>query len=220
MARVWCPECEAELEVADEDLGEPMACGACGASFTARAGRRRPRYDEDDEDDDDRPRRRRRYRDDPEELVDEARRAVFLPGLFAVLVSALGILLAGLEIVLIVAMPQAVQGNPFLGNMPPGVLIGIRVAAIGWESVILAGASAMMRLRSYQFARVAMVMRVIPFAGFCCILGFPFGIWGLVTLNRPEVRDGFEEARRERERGTRTPRAREDRGYDDEDEDR
>ena len=39
---VRCPECDAELEVADEDLGEPMACGACGAAFTARAARRRP----------------------------------------------------------------------------------------------------------------------------------------------------------------------------------
>jgi hypothetical protein len=88
------------------------------------------------------------------------------------------------------------------------------VAAIVWEAVIVAGAGAMMRLRSYRFAYVAMVMRVIPFAGFCCIAGFPFGIWGLVALNRPEVRDGFEEAAKARTRVS-------DGGeFEDEDEDR
>ena len=78
MARVWCPECEAELEVANEDLGEPMACGVCGASFTARTERRRPRYDEDDEDYD-RPRRRRRRGRVTAADVEDARRAVAAP---------------------------------------------------------------------------------------------------------------------------------------------
>jgi hypothetical protein len=197
-----CPGCATELDVGDDvPPGEPVECPVCLTRFVPDRppARARPR-DEDEFDDDDRPRRRRRAVPDPAELIDEAKQAVFLPGLFTVLVSGLGMMLAGLEIVLIVAAPQLMVGNPFLKWWTPEALIAVRVVAILWEAMIVAGAGAMMRLRSYRFAYVVMAMRVIPFAGLCCILGFPFGIWGLVALGRPEVRDGFEEAARARRR--------------------
>jgi predicted Zn finger-like uncharacterized protein len=36
----------------------------------------------------------------------------------------------------------------------------------------------------------ACILAMIPCVN-CCILGLPFGIWGLVVLNKPEVKDAF-----------------------------
>ncbi len=239
-----CPRCDTQVQVDDRDLGYDVECPNCRAVFEARPlngpparrqvdrrpdeegedDRPRRRYEEDDDDEDyDRPRRRRRnYSDDPEELIDEAKRAVFMPGLFTVLVCVLGMGYQLVDMIAALAMPQLLKNNPLMrgANIPLEVYVLLRVLAIIWEAVILAGASAMMRLRSYRFARVAMVLRVVPFLGCCFVLGAAFGIWGLVALNRPEVKEGFEEARRARERGPRPSPRREHRGYDDEDEDR
>lgn len=64
----------------------------------------------------------------------------------------------------------------------------ILVAASGY---VMYGAMQMKQLTNYAAARTAAVISVIPCLGPCCFLGIPFGIWALVVLSKPEVRDSF-----------------------------
>jgi GYF domain 2 len=57
--------------------------------------------------------------------------------------------------------------------------------------VILMGASKMQSLTSYQFAFTASILAMLPCLSPCCILGFPFGIWALVVLNKPGIKTQF-----------------------------
>ena len=42
-----------------------------------------------------------------------------------------------------------------------------------------------------RFALVSAVLALLPCLSPCCVLGLPFGIWALVTLNKPEVKEAF-----------------------------
>jgi hypothetical protein len=53
------------------------------------------------------------------------------------------------------------------------------------------GAISMIRLKSYRSAYSAAVMSVIPICSPWFVLGIPFGIWALVVLNRPAVKQRF-----------------------------
>jgi predicted Zn finger-like uncharacterized protein len=221
-----CPECGAQVRVEDPDLGYDVECPTCRAVFRAggaaaprrgddpdetfplrddpadRPSRRRPADDEDD--DDDRPRRRgRRRRDDDlddEEVVEEARRAIHLPALLSMIVAILAILYQLADTAFVLLNPQALQGNPFMapGGQPPPMeaIIGIKVFAISWCALTLVGTISMLRMKSHSFAMAAMVLQMVPCSGPCCLVGLPLGIWGLVSLNRPDVSDGFKLAAR------------------------
>lgn len=53
------------------------------------------------------------------------------------------------------------------------------------------GALKMKNLQSYDTAKAAAVVAMIPCLGPCCILGIPFGIWAFLTLQKPHIRDAF-----------------------------
>jgi hypothetical protein len=222
-----CPRCDTAIQVEEADWGYEVECPVCRAIFTPGADRPAPRtrrhfQDEDEEDEYDRPSRRRRAVA-PEELIEEARRIVFLPALCSSIACILAILLHTLGLVLILVNPQMLKNNPFLpkGGMapPPEIMLGIKAFMILYGLVALAGTFSMMRLRSRPFVMVSMIMQLLPCLDWCCIGTMPFAIWGLVVLSRPEVRKGFDAASRQRDRGQSRPPERDHRGYDDEDDD-
>jgi len=59
------------------------------------------------------------------------------------------------------------------------------------DILVLLGAQKMRDLESYGFAMTACILSLIPCFGPCCGLTLPFGIWGLVALNQPGVRERF-----------------------------
>jgi len=59
------------------------------------------------------------------------------------------------------------------------------------NAVVLVGALRMMSLRNYGLCMVAAVLAVIPCTAPCCCLGIAAGIWALVILTRPEVKQAF-----------------------------
>ena len=201
MAVVHCPDCRTALEVADRLLADPVACGACGAVFDPQGRppprRARPVEPADDDEYEERPRRRRRRYDDDEydgERPDP--RLAYLPGLLSAVVCLLTVLLLVGDIVAVLAFPQAMQNNPlFFGMKPPPaeVLIGFRVFALVWLLVVLAASFRMMSGRNHPFCVAGMAMHLLPCSGVCWPFGLAVGIWGLIVLHRPEVRDGFEE---------------------------
>jgi hypothetical protein len=94
--------------------------------------------------------------------------------------------------------------NPFAnGNAPPGLspeafqfftgpmsmvfgLIGVAVGV-----VILIGALKMKKLESREWAMTSSILAMIPCISPCCIVGLPIGIWALVVLSKPELKNAF-----------------------------
>lgn len=72
---------------------------------------------------------------------------------------------------------------------------GLSLALNG--SIILAhvitfyGAICMLRLRSYSFARASAILSALPCSTPLMLLGIPFGIWALVLLAKPQLKDAF-----------------------------
>jgi hypothetical protein len=149
------------------------------------------RYDEDEYDDyDDRPQRPSRKR---------AREKVKLPAIFLMVIGSLGIVMglvdAGVRIAGLNKGP-----NPFVPAQQandPAVKAGEKIGnvfgpivRIAWGSIVLAGAISMKNLKSRGFAMTSCILAMVC-CNECCLLGIPFGIWGLVVLNDENVKRYF-----------------------------
>lgn len=56
---------------------------------------------------------------------------------------------------------------------------------------IMAGSICMMKRMAHAFCVLACALAMINFGSFCCVLGFPIGIWGVVILFQQDVKDAF-----------------------------
>lgn len=75
-----------------------------------------------------------------------------------------------------------------------GELVGSIVSLAVWPLMNVAiglGAVSMLRLKNYHSAYTAAILAIIPVCSPCFVLGIPFGIWALVVLNRPELKQRF-----------------------------
>ena len=59
------------------------------------------------------------------------------------------------------------------------------------SSFVLYGATQMLRRKSFGTAQGAAIVAMIPLVGPCCVVGIPFGIWALIELKKPGVRETF-----------------------------
>jgi len=50
----------------------------------------------------------------------------------------------------------------------------------------------MKALRSYEFAMIAALLALLPCVTSCCLIGLPFGIWAIIILRRPTVKNQFK----------------------------
>jgi hypothetical protein len=57
--------------------------------------------------------------------------------------------------------------------------------------LIIFGAAQMLRCRMWGLALMAAILSMINAGGCCCILGLPFGIWSVVVLSQPDVKQAF-----------------------------
>jgi len=57
--------------------------------------------------------------------------------------------------------------------------------------LLASGAFSMIRRGSYMWAMTVCVLALIPFLGPCYIFAIPAGIWGIIVLRRPDVRNSF-----------------------------
>lgn len=92
------------------------------------------------------------------------------------------------------AMPPNLppQWQSFYQNMQGPVGGVVNLFFLAMNCIVLFGAIKMMRLQSRVFATVACIIAMLPVTvSCCCVLGLPFGIWGLVAMNKPEVKSQF-----------------------------
>jgi hypothetical protein len=160
---------------------------------------------DEEEEEEERPRRRRRRRGRRWRYSGAAASAVTGPAIALMIVGGLGIGVAALSLVLRilnVGMMAANQGGAPPGGNPhdeafrAGVILGgtlgivIDVFGILWGIFVLLGAIQMKALKNHGLAITTCIIAMIP-GNCCCLLGLPFGIWGLAVINRPEVKDAF-----------------------------
>jgi hypothetical protein len=201
---VKCPKCQSTFTAAADAPVEP---DENIVSTPAPAARRRPapppeepedegpppeEYDEDEG----RPRRRKRGRRSA-----AAESAVMGPAIAMMVIAGLDVAIGLVDIILriagvgLYAATRAGKAGPGAPQQPdvfanaalgiPSDIVGICLAVL-----ILVGALKMKNLSNYGLAMTACIVSILPCHS-CCCLGIPIGIWGLVMLNKPEVKQSF-----------------------------
>ena len=200
---VKCPKCQTTFLAETEEPAEPEGIVRDPAPSSRRRPSAPPEEYEDEppleEEDEDRPRRRRRRGRGSA----AAESAVAGPAIAMMVVAGLDVAWTIIDLLLrllgigLYAAGAAQGGVRSGGPTSPDLLIsgaaGIAGDILGAAIavLILVGALKMKNLSSYALAMTACIISMIPCHA-CCCLGLPFGIWGLVVLNKPEVKDAFE----------------------------
>ncbi len=72
--------------------------------------------------------------------------------------------------------------------------IGITSAILGLlvAGFLVYAALEMKKLSQYGLAVAASVVAMVPCVSPCCIIGLPVGIWSLVTLTKPHIKEAFK----------------------------
>ena len=172
-----------EPELMDEDEEEPRD----------REGRERPR------------RRRKRRKVSP---VQSAESAVFLPAIGLMIIGGVGIV-ATIGLLILIVLGGAAAGAEGRGGSPSGggpgggkeaaaagMAFGLMqgcgqaIAGVIWSGVILLGGINMKNLADYRMALAASIVSMLP-CNICCFFGLPVGIWSLIILLQPNVRNNF-----------------------------
>jgi predicted Zn finger-like uncharacterized protein len=201
---VKCPKCQttftAEIDSpAEQIVQEPPRSAARPPSLRSEDIEDEEEDElppDEEEDEDDRPRRkrrgRRRSRGMAEAAVAGPAVSLIVLGCIDLVLIALGALLRILGIGFLAAGGAAGQGGGAQANAMANVVGGIIGSIIGlcFAILILVGGLRMKRLENYGLAMTACIFALLP-CGNCCIIGLPLGIWGLVVLNRPEVKNSF-----------------------------
>lgn len=84
------------------------------------------------------------------------------------------------------------------------ILIGIGFLVINLITApfIIYGAVQMIKGRKYGLSKIAAILALIPLLSFGFLIGIPFGIWALILLGKPEIKDAFSQAAEPEKVGT------------------
>src|SRR5262249_34014683 len=138
--------------------------------------------DDEFDDDDDRPRRRRGRRK-------RAKNAVTGPGVALLTVAILGTLLAIMNCIWSFTGHAAELRNEDAASR--FVYYSVIVLQLVWGILATAGGVCMLTLKLRPLAIIGAVFAALPCNVFC-LGGLPIGIWALVVLGKPHVRDEFD----------------------------
>ena len=126
--------------------------------------------------------------------------AVKGPSIAIIIIASLGIIYYVFSGFLVI-IGHGGMTRPMPSNVPPewqsfiqasqgpmaGVLNLVFAAIYGF---LIFGALKMLKLQSHTLAMITCIVAMLP-CGCCCIFGLPFGIWGLVVLNKADVKSQF-----------------------------
>lgn len=217
---VNCPQCQRQLRVPDNLIGQSVKCPTCTTIFTATVGAvmgsgpaapppppapvqaQPPRYEPPAP----QPAQTFDYTQEPgpfdaADEYRERRRQLRPAALSAVVGPATALLVVGIIDLVVYSIMVAVNlmrvATENQGGRGDSLILGMACGCmfaglrIAYQLVIITGAQKMKRLESYGFAMTAAIMAVIPLFSPCLILGIPFGIWALVAINQQGVKDAF-----------------------------
>ena len=204
---VKCPACGMVFTVTSPaDQPQTMETFPVESQNSERSRRVEPLDPADDEFEDEpiRPRRPRPLdydRRDPQ----RAKSWVVPPAICLLITGILGFLVNTGQGIVYIAIPKAFEEmnektNKLLGfggdqmnkegQLVGGVIISFGTALIAL--LVIVASIQMLRMRTHGFAIAGSILAMLNIGNCCCIMGIPFGIWSLVVLLRPEVRDSFQ----------------------------
>jgi hypothetical protein len=123
------------------------------------------------------------------------------PGSAKVTIPAVGLIVAGLLKLFSALSAGILLGGPhggWLGNLlgPAASILPFSNPLFGWSIglfkaipavLMIYGGFQMVQLRSYAWSIAAGILGIVC----CSFVGLPMGIWALIVLTRPEVREAF-----------------------------
>lgn len=113
-----------------------------------------------------------------------------LPAAIGILVPAILHIFGGLFFFVYVFQASQADEQVFADMMPIALYYGISML---YCLLLATGAFTMLRRGSYVWAMTVSVLALVPFLGPCYLLAVPFGVWGIIVLRRPEVRESFRQ---------------------------
>jgi hypothetical protein len=118
--------------------------------------------------------------------------ALLIVGIMGVL---FGLFYMGLGILMPAVLMGAGPGGPGPAGGPPPVFFlaiygGLGLLMALYNAVIVFGAVKMKNLKNFGLAMTTCILALIPLCN-CWMLSIPFGIWALIVILRPEVKDSF-----------------------------
>lgn len=116
---------------------------------------------------------------------------LLIPAIALLILSTLFVMLIVLSLPGQIVRIRAIDTSTSEGT---GELLGSILFLAMWTISNLAvaqGAISMLRLKSYRSAYSAAILSILPLCSPCFVLGIPFGIWALVVLYRPGVKQRF-----------------------------
>ena len=148
--------------------------------------------DDRDEDDDDFGRRRSLGRSIKKRRPDVT--WYLLPPAICLMIT--GFLGAGINLfqfIIALVDPQVLQNNNIFGgaDAPPwlSALFGLIFTLLALGTI--AGSASMMAKKYYFLSMAGTILAMINIGNCCCAIGLPFGIWGLIMLCLPDVKDAY-----------------------------
>lgn len=107
----------------------------------------------------------------------------------------------GLGFMSMVALGMAIDPDAILDEAPQdpaeqagfyGFFFVYFIGGLLTRLIQIAGAIALFRVRWYGVAMAGLICALLPCDVYCCIFCLPFGIWGLIVLNNPQVKAAFQ----------------------------
>ena len=85
---------------------------------------------------------------------------------------------------------EALEGLDFSSIGAPGNLF-MTIVKLAIPVMVLAGGVSMLGRKFWALGLVGSILAMIPCFGTCCGLSIPFGIWALIALMKPEVKQAM-----------------------------
>ena len=123
------------------------------------------------------------------------------PWLLGPAIGSLVFAICGLGFMTLVVIGMSVDPDQVLKDAPQdpaeqagfyGFFVVYFAGGLITRLIQLIGSIALFRVRGYTLAMAAMICALLPCDVYCCIFCLPIGIWGLIVLNKPEVKAAFQ----------------------------
>jgi hypothetical protein len=136
------------------------------------------------------------FDEEPQAVDPIVRQSVELPATFILVLSILALALTTVGLFLSPAVFLS-ENNAAASELAAQFAGNVFVSLVQMAIYGLTAYSAwqMRSITSYAWSMAAAVIMCIPCIGPCCPFGIPVGIWAIVVLNKPEVKQAFEAGR-------------------------
>lgn len=128
-----------------------------------------------------------------------AHQLVNVPSILLMVVGAIGVVMGLVGLVgggqqippELLNDPELAQYRDLIETLSGSGGVVLNIIPLALSVVVFLGGLKMRQLQSWGLAMGGSIVAIIPCIGSCCCIGIPVGIWALVVLNKPEVKNAF-----------------------------